>query len=100
MSDTLLFTVQDDGKILVDNPPEKIFEHDVFIPPIPEGAAEKGEPFQLDCRLSFKPSPEFAEWAEDNQVEFELGFHDDDNTPQLMLPNSSAAVAFRFVWCS
>ncbi len=88
-----------DAKVIIDGPPDKIFEHDVLVPPIPDGAAEKGEPFQLDCSISLKASPEFVEWAEDNNIEFALGFHDENNTPQIELPNSVAAVQFRLVWC-
>jgi hypothetical protein len=87
-----------DDKVIIDNPPQKIFDHNVFVPPIPDGAAEKGEPFQLDCSISLKPSEEFAEWAQDNNITFALGFHDENNTPQIELPNSVAAVQFRLVW--
>lgn len=87
-----------DDKVIIDNPPQKIFDHNVFVPPIPDGAAEKGEPFQLDCSISLKPSEEFAEWAADNNITFALGFHDENNTPQIELPNSVAAVQFRLVW--
>lgn len=88
-----------DAKVIIDNPPDKIFDHDVAVPPIPDGAAEKGEPFQLDCSISLKATEEFTEWAEDNNIQFALGFHDENNTPQIELPNSVAAVQFRLVWC-
>lgn len=87
-----------EAAVVLDSPSERIFDHDMEVDDIPEGAVEKGEPFDLPCDLLLKPTEEFVRWAEDCGVTYRFGFHDTENTPQIEVGDEAQAVLVRLNW--
>ncbi len=73
---------------------EKLFEHDMEVALIPEGAVEKGEPFDLPCDLLLKPTTLLDEWSIANKVNYVLGFGDEDNLPMIGFDSAEDAALF------